>query len=124
MTPARAFLRSRQPTYRNFAYQTFTNYATNHTFPFTDAPKAAYNSLGNYLITGYDLYSWTEQRTSGLDYLSAIFKNSNVFLPAFDDLVVARDSQQSWATAPWWATVNCVPHAAHAVEGRFRWRPH
>ena len=58
--------------------------------------------MGDYLVTGYDLYDWNESRDSeassqkGQIYGSSIYKNSRDFTWAFGDLVVARDSQDSW----------------------------
>ena len=91
-----AFLRRAQPAYRNFALQNYTQYP-NHYLPYTgNIPRAFYGSLGDYLITGYDLYGWTERRRPGLEYGSSIFKEKAwLFSPyggLFDRLAVVRDS--------------------------------
>ena len=101
------YLRTPQPAYRNFAFQPYTNYPGHTAFRsdgtlYSDAPRAFYSSMGDYLTTGYDLYAWTERRDPGTAsargqiYGSSIFKHYRVFLSAFGDLVVARDSRGSW----------------------------
>ena len=76
--------------------QNYTQYP-NHYLPYTgNIPRAFYGSLGDYLITGYDLYGWTERRRPGLEYGSSIFKEKAwLFSPyggLFDRLAVVRDS--------------------------------
>ena len=93
--PSQPLLQRALPQYRNYAFRTYTNYP-NHTYPYADTPAAYYSSFGDYLITGYDVYSWTEQRTPGLEYGSAIYKDISVFQPVFDYLVVARDGYRDW----------------------------
>ena len=93
--PSQPFLQRSLPQYRNYAFRTYTNYP-NHAFPYADTPAAHYSSFGDYLITGYDVYSWTEQRTPGLEWGSMIEKDINVFQPVFDYLVVARDGYRDW----------------------------
>ena len=86
----RPFLRWERPLYRNYGFQRYANYS-NHTFPYAaDLPQALYDSFGNYLLTGFDLYSWTERRTPGLEYGSAIFKDI-FWKTVYDDLVLVRD---------------------------------
>ena len=92
---SRPFLWREHPVYRNFAFDRYTNYP-NHAFPYADTPRAFYSSLGNYLITGYELYEWREERRPGLEYGSAILKDTDVFRTVFDHLVVARDGYGSW----------------------------
>ena len=105
--PGQFYLRASRPSYRNFAFQPYTNYPGHTAFRsdgtlYSDAPRAIYSSMGDYLTTGYDLYSWTERRgpetasAGGKIYGSSIFKHYRVFLHAFGNLVVARDSQVSW----------------------------
>ena len=95
MTEARPFLRKAPPAYRNFAFQQYTHYP-NHEFPFDDAPRDYYNSLGNYLITGYPIFGWSETRTDGLEYGSRIYKDLGVWSAVFDYVVVGRDGYGSW----------------------------
>ena len=105
--PGQFYLRAPRPSYRNFAFQPYTNYpghsaSRSSGTPYSDAPRTFYNSMGDYLTTGYDLYAWTERRdpdaasAKGQIYGSSIFKHYRVFLSAFGDLVVAGDSQGSW----------------------------
>ena len=91
----RPFLHREQPGYTNYAIQPYTN-SPNHAFPYSDTPRAYYSPLGDYLITGYELYDWTERRRPGLEYGSSILKDLSVFQPLFGHVVVARDSYSSW----------------------------
>ncbi len=100
--PPQLLLRQERPTYRNYAFQSFVNYA-NHTQPYDDIPKAYYSSLGNYLITGYPLYEWGETRRVGQEWGSRIFKEKGVgrvigsWGSVFDSMVLGRDSHDSWS---------------------------
>ena len=105
--PGQFYLRAPRPAYRNFAFQPYTNYP-GHTasrsrgLPYSDSPHVFYSSTGDYLSTGYDLYAWSERRepqavaAKGRLYGSSILRTRRVFEWAFDNLVVARDSQGSW----------------------------
>ncbi len=89
------FLRWEGPAYRNYASHPYTNYP-NHAFPYVDTPRTYYSSLGDYLITGYELFTWTEQRRPGLEYGSAILKEWDQWQPVFDNLAVVRDGYGGW----------------------------
>ena len=52
--------------YRNFAFQQYENYP-NHSAPYTDTPTGYYDSFGNFLLTGYDLFRWEENPEAGLE---------------------------------------------------------
>ena len=93
--PSQDFLWRQLPQYNNFAFQGYSNYP-DHTFPYADRPRAFYDSFGDPLIVGYDLYDWTERRTPGQDYGSSIFKERNQWGTVFDFLVVSRDSYKGW----------------------------
>ena len=95
IVPGRSYLRRELPGYHNYSFQPYMNYP-NHTYPYADTPAGFYSSLGDYLITGYELYNWSEQRAPGLEYGSSILKNMSVFQPVFDYLVVARDGHDDW----------------------------
>ena len=92
---SRPFLWREQPVYRNFAFDGYTNYP-NHSFPYADTPRAFYSNLGDYLINGYEIYDWREQRRPGLEYGSTITKDKGVFQTVLDNVVVARDGYGSW----------------------------
>ncbi len=96
---ARPFLRWERPGYRNFALRHYVNYP-NHTIPYEDAPRSYYGPLGDYLITGYDLYSWEETRYPGQEFGSSIFKPNEMYQliweKVYDALVVGRDGYGSW----------------------------
>ena len=97
---ARSFLRWDRPAYRNHAFDHFVNYP-NHTFPFDDTPRSHYGLLGDFLIRGYDLYSWKETRVPGQEYGSSIFKPNEMFDLAwnkvYDGLVMGRDGYGEWS---------------------------
>ncbi len=92
---ARPFLRMPREGYRNYALQTYTPYP-DHSVPYNQRPRAFFGPMGDYLITGYGLYSWNERRLPGLEYGSAIAKNLDVFRPIFDHVIVGRDGYGSW----------------------------
>ncbi len=94
---AQPFLRWEGRVYRNYALQNFANYP-NHTTPYTDTPKARFDFMGNFLMTGYDLYQWQELRTRGQKFGSSIFKDSNEgpWHSTFDYLVAGRDGYGNW----------------------------
>jgi len=95
----RPFMRYERPSFRNFAFEPYTNYPT-HTLPFDDTPRALYGPLGDFLLNGYDLYSWKETRVPGQQYGSSIFKPNEMFDLAwnkvYDGLVMGRDGYGDW----------------------------
>ena len=92
---SRHFLRHQAPPYRNFALEPFTHYP-NHSFPYAHRAQSFYGPLGDYLTSGYSLFSWNERRRPGLQYGSAIFKDIDVFRPIFDHVIVASDGYSDW----------------------------
>ena len=99
---ARPLLRWERPTYSNYAHQNFNNYQ-DHSAPYEDSPRAYYGSMGNYLISGYPLYEWREERTPGHEWTSTIFKHSGQglgpngpWVTIFDSMVMARDGYGDW----------------------------
>ena len=88
-TAPRPHLAWDRPEYRSFALQPYTNYP-NHSIPYEDAPRAVYGPMGDYLTTGYDLYSWSETRQPGQEY-NAGDRNSH-FAPGH-----ARVATSAWA---------------------------
>ncbi len=94
---AQPFLRWEGQIYRNYALTHFANYP-NHTTPYTDTPRSRYDFMGNFLMTGYDLYEWQELRTVGQKFGSSIFKDSNEgpWHSTFDYLVIGRDGYGDW----------------------------
>ena len=97
----RPYLRWERPSYQNYAFRNYGNYP-NHALPYDDAPRAIYDGMGHYLSTGYELYSWQETRTDGLEFGSAIFKDAGVsetggaWAKVFDSTVVGRDGYGNW----------------------------
>ena len=93
---ARPFLRWDRAPYQNFAWRTFENYP-NHESPYTDQPRAHYDSFGNLLMTGYDLYKWEEIRAPSLRFGSDIFKHvPGGWNSAFDYMVATSDGYGNW----------------------------
>ncbi len=93
--PPRSFLQRSSTLYQNFAYRNFANYP-DHAYPYEDFRRAFYGSMGDSLLTGYDLYHWIEQRRPGLEYGSVVTADLNIFQPVFDHLVVSRDGYKDW----------------------------
>ena len=98
-SPPRTFLRWERPAYQNYALNNFTNYP-NHAFPHHDAPRTLFGPLGSELITGYDLFFWTESRSPEQEYGSSIFKPNEmlqlVWNKVYDATVVGRDGYGDW----------------------------
>ena len=100
---ARPFLRYERPAYTNFAWDTY-NPQAEHTFPweaitaagFQSRPQAFYSQFGDYLMTGFDLYSWEERRQPEQITGSRLFKDWTSFHFVFDQLVVGHDSYRWW----------------------------
>ena len=93
--PLSPFLQRSFPGYRNYAFQQFTN-PPDHAPPYADQPRAYFGSLGTELITGYELYTWSETRFPGQQYGSRMFKDMNIFRPVFDHVMVGRDGYGNW----------------------------
>ena len=93
--PSRLMLRMASPPYANYAHRRYVNYR-DHTAPYADHASAYFGALGNPLISGYEIFSWTERRGFGGQYGSAIFKDINVFRPVFEHLMVGRDGYGDW----------------------------
>ena len=89
--PLRPFLQREQPPYRNYAFRPFTQYP-NHAYPYHDGARTYHSALGDFLLTGYDLYRWEENRRPGLEYGSAIFGDMNRLRGVFYHTLVGRDS--------------------------------
>ena len=99
VTTPRSYLRWDPPVYRNYALNNFTNYP-NHSLPYQDAPHTFYGPLGTELITGYDLFFWTESRGQEQEYGSSIFKPNEMYAlvwnKVYDATVVGRDGYGNW----------------------------
>ena len=91
-------LQRQLPAYRNFALRPYRNYP-DHSAPYTDHPQAYYGSLGNHLITGYEIYNWHETRQPGQTYGSRMFKEMNTWRPVFDHAMIGRDGYGDWGFA-------------------------
>ena len=91
----RPLLRQDRSVYRNYAFEAYPNYP-DHSYPYVDRPRNFYGSMGDYLITGYSLYEWTETRLLGQEYGSSIYKDISSWIPAFDGMVIASDGYGDW----------------------------
>jgi hypothetical protein len=98
---ARTMLRNDRPTYRNFALDGYSNY-THHTLPqgahlaYQYQPKAVYDGFGNHLITGFDLFNWTESRRPGQLWGSVIQLDEGSWTESFNYTAIARDGYGNW----------------------------
>ena len=99
ISESRPFLRWDRPQYQNFAIDHFGNYP-NHWVPYDDARRSIYGPMGDYLTTGYDLYSWEERRTSGQVYGSGIFKPNDVrqmpWEKVYNSTAIMKDGYGNW----------------------------
>ena len=98
------FLRSERPSYRNFAWEPY-NHQSDHSYSFDEIngvgfqnrPQAFHSQFGDYLVTGYDLYSWEEKRQPDLTIGSSLYKDWTSWHYVFDQLAVGHDSYRSWS---------------------------
>ena len=104
----RPFLRYERPSYRNFAFDLYTNYA-DHTWgqrqpgratrldmSEISRPQALWGPLGDYLATGYDLFTWIERRQPEQRWGSELFKDWPSWSDEFNNVVVASDGYRGW----------------------------
>ena len=98
---ARPTLRYDRPGYRNYAYSKYSNYL-HHTLPqgshltYQYQSKALYDGFGNRLITGYDLFNWTESRRAGQLWGSTIQLDEGPWTESFNYTAIARDGYGDW----------------------------
>ena len=99
--PSNWLLRHPVRSYQNYAFDPYTNYL-HHTVPQGAAiaqaylPRAFYDGTGNHLITGYDLFGWTERRQPALDWGSAITKDEGTWTEAFAYIAIGQDGYGDW----------------------------
>ena len=100
---SRPFLRYERPLYSNFAWDVYDHQAEHTTPPldfagaeigFDVRPRAFYSQFGDYLTSGFDLYSWQERRQPEQTTGSTIIKDWRAWYQ-FDQLVVGRDDYHS-----------------------------
>ena len=104
----RPFLRYERPSYRNFAFDPFTNYEA-HTWSARRAgiatrlnssevvqSQALWSPLGDYVTTGYDLFTWIERRQPEQRWGSELFKDWASWSDEFNNVVVASDGYGGW----------------------------
>lgn len=102
--PGRTFLMRESEDYQNYGYLGYENYDT-MIYPYTTERRNFYDSFGNYLIRGFDVFQWMESRTLAPQPGSFIWKlyaEAGAFTIAqrykqlFDEVVVARESGTGW----------------------------
>ena len=108
MEDDRPFLRRERPAYRNFVYNPFTHYgdhtwgqrragiATRLDMREIERAHALWSPLGDYVATGYDLYTWTERRQPEQRWGSELFKDWASWSQEFNSLAVGRDGYGDW----------------------------
>ena len=91
----REFMMQHRLQYRNYSMKTYANYP-NHSFPYVETPKVYYNSMGDYLLRGYDVWEWNERRGTGETYGSRLLADQGIFEAAMDNVIVAKDGFGGW----------------------------
>ena len=106
---ARPFLRHERPPYRNFAFNPFTNYPEHSWTVRTmgsllggnfaigvDRARTLWSPLGDYLTTGFDLFTWIERRQVEQRHGSELFKDWSGWHQVFMNMAVASDGYGGW----------------------------
>ena len=88
-------LRQTTRWYDNYAIDLYANYH-NHSSPYAETRRAFYGPTGDYLATGYDLFSWSETRRPEQLYGSAIFTDMHRFRGLLEHAVTVRDGYGGW----------------------------
>ena len=94
--PARPLLLDPRPTFATYAHDPFTNY-DDSAFPYTSSRRSFYGPLGDRLISGFDVVSWEENRSSTGDSDSHLFKHDGRYYGIFDNVVIASDASKGWS---------------------------
>ena len=94
--PARPLLLEPGPTFATYAHDPFTNY-DDSAFPYTSSRRSFYGPLGDRLISGFDVVSWEENRSSTGDSDSHLFKHDGRYYGIFDNVVIASDASKGWS---------------------------
>ena len=105
-TQQHPLLRRERPPYKNYAINNFINYP-DHTWMSpasnearggvgVDRPHAFWSPTGDYLMTGYDLFTWVERRQPEQRSGSALFKDWAGWAQVFDHMAVVRDGYAGW----------------------------
>ncbi len=103
----RLSVRFPRPTYKNYAYDLYQNYADHswsvrgiggqHGIAFgVERPTAVIDLMGNYLTTGYDLFTWEERRQPEQRFGSELFKDWSAWQLVFTNVAVASDGYGEW----------------------------
>ena len=108
LTITRLPVRYPRPSYQNYAFDFYQNYP-DHTWGVrkvgsqlgialgVERPRAVIDLMGNYLTTGYDLYTWEERRQPEQRFGSALFKDWSAWQLVFTNLAVASDGYGAWS---------------------------
>ena len=118
--PSQPFLRQDGLEYRNYALSFYDNYP-NHTFPYVETPKVYYNDTGDFLMSGYDVWLWSERRGTGENYGSTLLADQGIFEVGFENVIVAKcASSREYPGAGFFYRLSCQISLAGqlAVGGR------
>ena len=96
VVPSQVFLARGGAIYKNYAFQDYEFSDAALVQP--DLRRYRYGPLGNFLIDGYDLYSWRETRTnqSTGDIAGSELNKENRMI-RFQNVIVGGETQKSWA---------------------------
>ena len=103
----RLSVRFPRPSYKNYAFDIYQNYADHswsvrgiggqHGIAFgVERPRTVVDLMGNYLTTGYDLYTWEERRQPEQRTGSELFKDWSAWQLVFTNVAVASDGYGEW----------------------------
>ncbi len=104
-TQQRLLLRRERPSYQNYAFDHYAHYP-DHTWSRgssnarqgigPERPQALWSPLGDYVMTGYDLFFWTERRQAEQRFGSELFKDWGSWHHEFINVMVAKDGYRDW----------------------------
>ena len=104
-TQQRLLLRRERPSYQNYAFDHYAHYP-DHTWSRgssnarqgigPERPQALWSPLGDYVMTGYDLFFWTERRQAEQRFGSELFKDWGSWHNEFINVMVAKDGYRDW----------------------------
>ena len=103
----RLSVRFPRPAYKNYAYDLYQNYPDHswsvrgiggqHGIAFgVERPRTVIDLMGNYVTTGYDLYTWEERRQPEQRTGSELFKDWSAWQLVFTNVAVASDGYGEW----------------------------
>ena len=99
---SRPYLRCERPPCQNYAINHFAKYPEHSWVSRTigsqqgvsfgvERPRALWSPLGDYIMTGYDLFYWRERRQPEQRFGSELFKDWGAWSQIFNHAVVASE---------------------------------